>query len=416
MSTSSNKRIVFNIVLSCWLAYTLSMCMKMVYSASMVAIKDEYDISHFIASLPITLYYILYAIIQLFLAAIMKKINMKLYMLITFTFSGLSYVSVFFFSAVWYVCSVMAINGITLGAVWCGSIMAFSKYLTKKQMHESLLLMGAGAAVGNALSYGISALSMSLENWRLSFFIMGVAFLVSTVYMVGTIVRAEKIKLTPDESPNGTLRKNQVYTAKAYEAKPLVIMAMIVVFFACILYYAFTNWMPTILKNVFGMGNSQATLLTTIFPVAVFFGVYFADVLSDKMKNDFLLTLLSATMVVILSLILCFTYRAGAFICVALIVWLGIALRLITSLNCSLVTLHTRDYFNSGSTASLINSSACVAAAISPVLISTILDLSGGNWTTGFIVLFITAIVLAVVPLVFMLINIKNTNKINEKK
>ena len=93
MDTKTNKHIVFGIVLSCLLVYTFSMCLKMVYSASMVEIKAEYGVPHSIASLPITLYYVFYAVIQLFLAAIIKKINMKLYMLITFTVSGLSFVT-----------------------------------------------------------------------------------------------------------------------------------------------------------------------------------------------------------------------------------------------------------------------------------------------------------------------------------
>ena len=79
MDTKTNKHIVFGIVLSCLLVYTFSMCLKMVYSASMVEIKAEYGVPHSIASLPITLYYVFYAVIQLFLAAIIKKINMKLY-------------------------------------------------------------------------------------------------------------------------------------------------------------------------------------------------------------------------------------------------------------------------------------------------------------------------------------------------
>ena len=411
MSTASNKRLVFNIILSCWLLYTFSMCMKMVYSASMVAIKDEYNVSHFIASLPITLYYALYAVIQLFLAVIMRRINMKLYMLITFTFSGLSFISVFFFSPVWFVCSVMAINGITLGAVWCGSLMVFSKYLTKKQMRNSLLLMGAGATVGNTVSYGISALAMSVGNWRWSFLIMGAAFLFATAYMIFSIIKAEKNNLVPDESADIAVNKKQVYTVKQYEAKPLIIMGTIVSFFACILYYAFTNWMPTILKGLFGMENSEATVITMIFPVAVFAGVYLSNYLSDKVKNDFLLTLVASIIVAVLSLVLCFVFNVGVAICVAVIVLLGISLRVITSLNCSLVTLHTKDYFNSGATGSIINSSACVAAGVSPVLISLILDLSGGNWQTGFIVLFGASIILTIVPFMFLLLNIRRKRK-----
>ena len=407
MDTKNKKRLAFSITLSCLLVYTFSMCLKSVYSASMVVIKTEYDVPHSIASLPITIYFILYAVIQLFLAAIMRKLNMKLYMLITFTISGLLFMSVFFFSPVWYVCSVMAINGITLGAVWCGSVMIFSKFLTKKQMNDSFLIMGAGGTIGNALSYGISALSMHLDNWRLSFLIAGTAFLLATAYMIGSIVRAEKAGLTPEESPVDVKNKKQIYTAERSEAKPLIVMAAIVAFFSCILYYAFTNWMPTILKSLFDMSNEKATVVSMVFPVAVFTGVYLANILSNKIKNDFLLTALSGAVVVVLSFVLCFTFNVNVIVCIAVIVGLGIVLRLINSLNCSLVTLHTRDYFNSGSTASLINSSACVAAGISPALIAMILDLSGGDWKTGFIVLHITAIVLTVVASAFLFANIR---------
>ena len=407
METKNKKRLIFAIVLSCWLAYTFSICMKMVYSASMVAIKDEYGVPHSIASLPITLYYIFYAVIQLFLALIMKKINMKLYMLITFSISGLSFISIFFFSPIWYVCSVMAINGITLGAVWCGTVMILSKYLTKKQMDDSLLFMGAGSVVGNTLSYGISALSMHTGNWRLSILIMGTAFLLSAIYLIISTVRAERAGLVPEENSADVTKKQQIYTVEKYEAKPLVAMAIIIVFFACILYYAFTNWMPTILKSVFGIDNIQATLITTIFPFAVFAGVYLAHVVSNSMKNDFLLTFLCGATVTVLSLILCFTYNLNIVICVAIIVGLGIVLRLVNALNCSMVTLHTRDYFNSGTTASVINSSACLAAGISPALIAMVLDLSGGDWKTGFFVLLITAIAMTVVALAFLLVNIR---------
>ncbi|MBQ6922026.1 MAG: hypothetical protein IJQ66_02950 [Clostridia bacterium] len=80
----NKKRIVFGLVLSCWFIYTFSMCMKMAYSGSMASIKEEYNVPHVIASLPITLYYAFYAGVQFILAAIMKRINFKIYMAVTF--------------------------------------------------------------------------------------------------------------------------------------------------------------------------------------------------------------------------------------------------------------------------------------------------------------------------------------------
>ena len=407
MDKKLSKQIVFGIILSCLLTYTFSMCMKMVYSSSMVAIKDEYGVPHSIASLPITLYYILYAVIQLVLAIFMKKINMKLYMLITFGISALSYITIFFFSPIWYVCSVLAVNGLTLGASWCGCVLLFSKYLSKKQMDTALIIMGVGSAVGNTLSYGLSAFFMSLGNWRWSFLIVGAIFLAATLYLFFTVNYAEKKNYAPEEEPVTETPKKQVYTATPKEAKHMVIMAAIVVFFSCILYYAFTNWMPTILKNVFGMDNTTATLVTLIFPAVVFIGSYLSHPIGNSVKNDFLLNVLSGVILTVLSLILCFTYDLNVIVCVAVIVCLGIVLRFVNALNCSLVVLHTRDYFNSGTTSSLINSSACVAAGVSPALIAMILDLSGGNWKTGFIFLLGAAAVLTLVSTVFFLSNKK---------
>lgn len=403
----SKKGLVFGIIFSCFISYTLTMCMKMVYSASIVSIIDEYAVSYSLASLPVTLYYMVYAVIQIFLAAIMKKINMRLYMLVTFAFSGLSFISVYFYSSVWYIGTVMAVNGITLGAVWCGSVMIFAKYLTKKQMSDTLLLMGAGSIVGNVLSYGISALSMHIGNWRISFFVVGAAFLIATVYQTVVLTCVEKRKFVPEEDGDNVPVAKRIYTVKRNEAKPLIVMATIVVFFSCILYYAFTTWMPTILKDIFGVGNTQATLITMAFPVFMMVGVYLSNTLSNKVRNDFELSTVAAAIVAVLSLVLCFTFDKNLFLCVALIVILGIALRLITSLDCSYVTLHTKPYYNSGSTASIINASACVAAGGSPALIAMIIDLSGGSWQTGFIALFIAAIVLLIVPSVFWIANVK---------
>ena len=100
-------------------------------------------------------------------------------MAVTFTVSGLSFISVLFFSPIWYIDVIMALNGITLGAVWCGSFMVFAKYLSQKTMNVALLFMSAGFAVGGAVAFGIGALSIYLNNWRISFFVFGAAFLVS---------------------------------------------------------------------------------------------------------------------------------------------------------------------------------------------------------------------------------------------
>ena len=406
----TNKGITFGLVLSCWLVYTLSMCMKMVYSASMAEIKDEYAINNLPASLPLTLYYVFYTIIQVALAMFMTKINLKLYMIITFSVSGLSFISVFFYSPVWYVSSVLALNGITLGAAWCGIMHIFSKYLTQNAMKNALLFMAAGFSVGSAASFAVSSLAISLGNWRISFIVFGAAFLFATFYMLYAVERAQRAGIRPDDE-NVSL-KAQNYNAEKSSVKPLLIMSMIAVFLASILYSGFTNWMPTILKDNFsGFTNARATLITALFPIAVYLGPVLSSVLVDKLKNDFAVSVITSVAIAVVGLALCYVFRLNIVLTVALILFLGISLRLISNVFASLVPLHIKNYINAGKTSALINASACGSAAISPFLIAFILDESGNDWKIMFFILFGFALVMLAICFAFFIFDVIKRRK-----
>lgn len=398
----SNKRIIFGLILSCWLIYLFSMCLKMVYSGSMASVREEYGVSNKIASLPTTLHYALYALIQFILSTIITKINLKRYMAFTLVFSGLSFISIFFYSPMWYICVVLAINGITLGAVWCGSIMVLGKYLSLKTMTKALLFMSVGFSVGSAMSYGVSALAINFGNWRISFIILGVAFLLSVFYFLFSLTRVEKADIKP--TADQVTAKTHVYTAQKYEVKLLVVMAVITVFLACLLYYAFTNWMPTILKNVFNIANKNANLITVLFPIVVFAGPTMAVFFCNRIKNDFLVVVIACVLCVALSLVLCFTYNLNVVFTVITILILGVFLRLLVELFVSLISVHVREYINAGKVSATVNASASVAAATSPFLIGLILDLSGNDWEIGFLFLFVIAVVMLVICMTFYII------------
>ena len=376
----------------------------MAYAASMTEIKDEYGVNNFTASLPITLYYVFYAIIQFSLALFITKINLKRYMAITFTVSGLSFISVLFYSPIWYVGTVLAVNGITLGAVWCGSVLIFAKYLSQSAMNKALLFMGAGFSVGSAMSFGISALAIHLGNWRISFAVFGIAFLLATGYMLYSVIRAEKAGIKPDEE-NFTVNDGKTYKASKVSAKPLLIMAIVATFFASVLYYGFTNWMPTILKNNFGVSNANATLISTLFPIAVYLGPIISVVLTDKIRNDFAVSAITSVVVSVIGLILCYVFDLNIVLTVAVILTLGILLRLVNNLLACLVPLHIKDYINAGKTSAITNASACVSAAISPFFIAFVLDESGNDWKLLFFLLFGFSIVMFVVCCAFFIID-----------
>ena len=322
---------------------------------------------------------------------------------ITFTVSGLSFVSVFFYSPVWYIGTVLAINGITLGAVWCGSVFVFAKYLSPNRMNKALLFMSAGFSVGSAMSFAISSLAISLGNWRISFMIFGAAFLLSTFYMLYSVTRAEKAGIKPEEE--SVLLKRQAYKATKISAKPLLVLSIIAVFFGSLLYYGFTNWMPTILKNNFGLANAKATLITTLFPIFIFLGPVLSTVLADNLINDFAISVATSVLISVVGIVLCYTFDLNIVLTVAIILTLGILLRIINNLLAVLIPLHIKDYINAGKTSAVINASASVSAAISPFLIAFILDESGNDWKLLFFVLFGVSIVMLSICITFLIVD-----------
>ena len=401
---TAQRKVVFNLILSCWLTYTLSICLKMAYGASMTAVKEEYLLSSdLLAGLPITLYYLTYAVIQLFLAAFVGKIDLKRYLLFTCLPAGLLFVSVFVYSPFWYLNAVMAIDGVLLGAVWCGCMQLFKRLLPSSVLDRALLFMGAGFSAGSALSFGISALAMKLGNWRFAFLIIGSAFLLALFYMLLSVRSAEAAEPAPEEPIVKTA--GPTWQMPRASAKPLIVMAAVTIFIECLLYYGFSNWMPTILKSNFDLAKERATLISILLPVVTYVGPVLAKAVGDKFKNDFASTAVLSAFATVPALILSRVYHWRLALTVAVIVLACVFLRAVSTLLGTFVSVHVSKYVNAGSSVAVINSFACVAAAASPLLVGAILDATGRNWTSCFLVLFALSVLMLVIPLLFMVID-----------
>ena len=395
-----HKSAAVHLILSCWLAYTLSICLKMAYGASMTAVKEEYLIgSDLLAGLPITLYYLTYALIQFALAAFIGKIELKRYLLVTCLPGGLLFVSVFFYSPFWYVNVVMALEGVLLGAVWCGCMQLFRRLVPSAMLGRAILFMGAGFSAGSALSFGVSALAMKLQNWRIGFLTIGAAFSLALIYMLFSVRRAEAVGLSAGE-PVESAGKPIWHAARA-SARPLVVMAVAAALLQGLLYYGFSNWMPTILKSNFDLAKERATLISILLPVVTYVGPVLAQMISNKLKNDFVSVALMASFTMVLSLVLSYTYHLHLALTVAVIVISCVFLRSVSMLYGSLIPMHAGAYINTGSSVAIVNAAACVAAAASPLLIGAILDATGRSWFLCFLFLFGLAVAMTAIPAAF---------------
>ena len=275
-------------------------------------------------------------------------------------------------------------------------------------MSKALLFMGVGFSAGSAMSFGIGALAIHLGNWRISFLVFGCAFLLSTVYMIYSVKKAEKANLKPPQETfieSATTCENIYAQNNGKTARQLVIMSIIVIFFASLLYYVYTNWLPSILKAVFLLSDSKSTLITALFPIAIYAGPVLSVYVSKKLKSDFTITFTISLLLMGVSLLLCFIFDINIVLTVAAVLFAGVLLRLINYVLSCLVPVHTQDVYNSGSTSAIVNASACISAAASPFIMGLVLDLSGESWNIGFAVLFGFSVLTLLFASVFLIIN-----------
>lgn len=400
-----HKKAAVHLVMSYWLTYTLSICLKLTYGTSMMVIKEEYMIpSAMLLGLPITLHYLTYAVIQLILAVVIGRLRFKRYLLLTFLPAGLLYASVFAFSPVWYLNVVMALGGVLLGAVWCGALQMFRKFLPPPVLTRSLLFMSIGFSVGSMLPFAVSALSMKLGNWRYSFLVFGVLFVLASLYLAWALRRAEVSGLNPGDRAE-TKEARPLPSMPRAAAGALVAMAIAIIIVQSVLYYGFSNWMPTILKSNFHLANERATLLSTLLPLVSYAGPVLAQFSYNRLKSDYVSTSLLAGTCAVLALVLSLFYQMNLALTLILILGSCIFLRAVSMVESTLVPVHVGGVINAGSAAAVINAFACVAAAASPLMIGAILDAGGQDWSLCFLALFGLAVVMFVISVLFTVVH-----------
>ena len=81
------KRLGNLLIIASCLMVAFMMASKSVYTAEMVEILDEFNLQESVFTLPITVYFIVYAVTQLILAVFFHKLNVKLYLILTVALS-----------------------------------------------------------------------------------------------------------------------------------------------------------------------------------------------------------------------------------------------------------------------------------------------------------------------------------------
>ncbi len=392
----ANKKLYILLIISAFMLYLMSICIKTVYSAQLVTIMPDFDTTKQSAGLGLTFYYIVYALTQLLLATKIKIKNMRSFMIVTTVLSSLSFGAIIFVNAIWQVWIILALNGIFQSSCWGGIMHYFGKYLPDTFSAGASLTMSFGVTVGTALSYGASAAFVSVASWKhtfLFFAILTLIFLVFFCYIERLL--AKRVGERDESSVNAIVdnhRKSLVETMSKKEINRLLVYILLINFLCCCLYYGITNWVPSVLKEIHGVPDSYSMLITILMPVGMMFGPVLATRTCEKHGHVFAVVSCFILICTVTLAAMIFTYDKNIVLVIILSIVTLFFNRGAVNTMSGYLPLKMKHVLNSGNSAMLFNAAACTGAAVMPVFTGFIMDEFG--WQAYYTVMCFMSLIL----------------------
>lgn len=405
LSQKSQKILIF----LCWLMYTSAYLGRYSYNSNINPIMTDFGVNHAGAGLVTTFFFFAYGAGQVINGLLCKRYNKKYVLSIAMVISAVLNITFFIgvdFALVKY---MWFINGAVQSVLWSSLILTLSESLDSKNLKHAILIMSTTVAIGTFLSYGGSALFVHIGNYRFSFLLGGsVMALVGITWfiMYGRIAK-ERAAACVEQTETADKSK-RVNGASGGVVAVIAILA----FFAVVnnlVKDGLNTWVPSILKESYGLDDSLSILLTLVLPVLGVFGASFAMFMSRKVKSYVSICGISfaGAMIFVLAVILLLktSYWVPILLCFGIVVF---AMHAINNVITSMAPLYMRDKVNSGMVAGVLDGFCYAGSTISSYGLGVIADNHG--WSPVFYLFLIAMGVSVVVSVVYRIASRKAEN------
>ena len=395
------------LIFGCWLVYTAAYVGRLDYSASMAQIIEEFGITNDRGGLVYSCFAITYGIGQLINGLLCKHYNPKF--VITGALSVSALVNALMpLSGDYRIMAVLwLLNGVVQSMLYSLIIRTLSKNIKSGSISRAIYTMSTTVAIGTALAYGISALFVALDMWKLTFFTAAALLLAAAFIWVYIMTQIEKAKkngeLEEDDLPFDTVSKKQTARGKvgAFFVATLVFIAVTAVANGFIK-DGVNNWLPKLLRDEFSVAASLSIILTLLLPIFSILGSLVARRLYLKLRNHLLIIgiFFSAAFALSFGVYLIYPYKSVLF---TMVLFIGLACMMsaINNVITSMFPLDNRDKMDSGLLAGLLDTLCYVGSSAAGILLGKMSE--GLGWESVLITLFALAGTAALVSLCFAL-------------
>lgn len=365
------------LILLCWLIYTCSYIGKIGYTANIIRIENNYNISHAAAGTVSTFFFFAYGCGQILNGIFCKKYNLKYVVFCSLLLSGICNFLMGILPTFALQKYIWLVNGLVLSVLWPSLTRCLSERLDENAIPKSVVAMGTTVAVGTVLVYGLSALFVEFFFYQLIFYVAAVLLPVFGIVWLVFIDRYSVTELKPKTEESYIEQSKRRDRSFWITAAVLSLFAIVV----NLVKDGLTTWVPSILKDIYLLPDSLSVLLTLLLPVLAIFGTSVAVALQKKISNFVgICIFLFALCTLLIGGVILFLHTS---VVIALISFSLVSCFMagINNVITSMVPLYWKDKVNSGLFAGVLNGFCYVGSALSSFALGLIADKWGWNAT-----------------------------------
>ncbi len=388
INSLSNKKSNFLIFL-CWAAYTAAYVGRLNYNASMVEILSQLGITKEAAGSVSSFFFLAYGAGQLINGLLCKKYNTRFSVAVALAASCIINLDMTFCHGIEPMKYLWFSNGIFQSVLWSSLIKTLSDNLADSKLSKAVMVMSTTVASGTFAAYGLSALFSFLGlSWTTIFYVSAaVVGAVAVLWFIG-------MSNMENEKAENTVTREKTKSTLSLTPVFAVSLAVIII---CAITNGFikdgiTTWVPSILKEEFGVPSSLSIIVTLLLPLLSIFGTSLVNMLHKKQKDENALNGIFFFAAIILAGLILLTLNLRS-VPLTLLLFGGIAclMSAVNNVITSIVPLYSRDKIDPGFSAGLLNTFCYIGSTLATSMLGKIADTKG--WNDVFIcILIFTAV------------------------
>lgn len=369
-------------------------------------------------------YFYAYALTQVVLIFLIKKINVKWFLTITVATSALLTGYVAFSKTLIEHYVIYIANGFLQAGIWSCLFKLFGEYLPMRFLPFANKLMASGPAVAGIVSYGFAAAFG--DEWRAPFAVLGVILLLAVVLYY--IMESRVCRIHREESANSVSTDEKPELRSSEEDNDFIhldskvrvfvfyIVAAIMSFLVTSLFFMLNNNVDVFFKEIGGFSNDVSKLLTILVPITIVIGPMLTVSSCEKHKNFILVGAVYFGISAVLSLLIVLFYEASIVLSLLLLLLFLVVCNGARMITMSIIALRLRKKINTGVLSAALNAAASLASGIAPRVVASILDNESlsvsDSWQTAFLLIFIlNLVIVAAILLIELWVYLINRKK-----